>query len=95
MTPTFTFYVIDFFVIMVACMAAAWAEDKIRLWRDRDLDINCDNCEKPLPLARTPDKQRYLCKVCMPAYIGEHFPEMDPNALSKAYRKRRKSRSKK
>lgn len=95
MEPNLTFYAVDFFVIMAACMAAAWAEDRIRTWKNRDLDLGCDFCEKPLPLARTPDKTRWLCKNCMPAFIREHFPEMDIHALSKAYRRRRRPKGKK
>lgn len=54
--------------------------------KNRKLDINCDNCEKPLPLARTPDKQFYMCRECYVAYIAEHFPNLDPN-LRKIFRR--------
>jgi len=95
MNQSTLFYIIDFFVILAACMVAEWTMDRIREWRDRDLDINCDNCDKPKKLARTPDKNRYLCEECMPAYITEHFPDMDPSAFKRAYRRRKLKRGKK
>jgi hypothetical protein len=83
------FYVIDFFVIMAACIAAAWIERKYDQWKNRKLDIGCDKCQAPTQLAKTPDKQYFLCRECYTAYVREHFPNLDPN-LRKIFRRIRR-----
>ena len=80
-------YVIDFFVIMAACICAAWIEARFVAWRDRKLDLNCDNCDTVLPLAKTLDKSYWLCKTCFNAYTKEHFPETQQKP---AFRRRKR-----
>ena len=95
MTQSVWFYIIDFFVVLFAIVVGDSLMEIWKEWRYKDLDINCDNCNNPVKLARTPDKKRYLCETCMPAYITEHFPEMDPAAFTKSFRKRKIKRRKK
>ena len=84
-------------VVAVFIAIGLWegAAEAFRHFRYRDLDIGCDLCEKPLKLAKTPDKKHYLCSECMVAYLREHFPDMDPGALKRAYRRRKIKRGKK
>ena len=96
MKPDLIFYLIDFFVIMAACMAAAWAESKIRSWRDKDLDLGCDSCDQILPLKHTPEGDRWLCRPCFKAYQTEHpeiFTEDKIRTAAKGYRRRTKKRN--
>ena len=93
-----TYYIVDFFVILAACLVAALVEDKYRAWKDKALDLGCDYCEGLRPLGRTPNKQHWLCRKCMEAFLAEHQNEFTEEQISKArrgYRRIRRKRGKK
>lgn len=80
-------------IIFLSDLTAVIVYEGWKKWRDRRLDINCDNCEEALPLNRTPDKAAYLCRKCMDAYFENHVGDFTDEQISKArkgYRRRKK-----
>ena len=87
------YYIVDFFVVLLAIIAADYGQERFKAWRGRDLDINCDNCKGPLPLMKSPDSAHYLCRVCMTAYLTEHasdFTEEQIKKVQRGFRRRKK-----
>ena len=89
---------------VVADVIAMMFMDWLAKRRDRDLDIGCDNCDKPHPLKKAPGvEKRWLCRICMKAYIADHEAEfieagITPEQIRKAfsgYRRRKRSNKKK
>ena len=79
----------SWFLLITACDLVAgtiiFGMDKAwTFYKNRKLDINCDNCEKAFKLSRTPDKKFYLCETCMEAYLTEHAGEFEAEAEAKA-----------
>jgi hypothetical protein len=90
---------LSWFLLITACDLVAgiiiFVGDKLwSYYKDRPLDINCDNCEHAVPLARTPDKKFYLCRACMNAYLSEHAEEFTEEQILKAKRVFRKLKRK-